>query len=133
MRVVRGDALRLTTRFSAAGASAKALEILHSHPELRTELWDNVAYTKQGLNNIGFKMDDTPVPIICLCSDTVSLETLPEKLLSRGIAVSRFYTGGDDYSSVPEGGCVRIAVFATHSREQIDRLVQAIKEVISGQ
>ena len=114
----------------AAGASAKALEILYAHPEIRTKLWDNAAHAKQGLADLGFEIDETPVPIISLSSDTADIKTLPEKLKSRGIIVSRFYTGGDDYSSVPEGGCVRVAVFADHSREQIDTLIQAIGEVI---
>jgi glycine C-acetyltransferase/8-amino-7-oxononanoate synthase len=115
----------------AAGASAKALEVLYNHPEVISELWDNVAHTKKGFRSLGFEVDETPVPIIPLFSDTADIKTLPEKLKSRGIVISRFYTGGDDYSSVPEGGCVRIALFANHSKEQIDRLIKAIGEVIS--
>jgi glycine C-acetyltransferase/8-amino-7-oxononanoate synthase len=114
----------------AAAASAKALEILHNHPELRKKLWDNVTYAKSGLRALGFEIDETPVPIICLSSNTTRLKTLPGELLSRGIAVSRWYAGSKAYSSVPANGAVRIAIFATHSRVQIDRLIDEIKALL---
>ena len=114
----------------AAAASAKALEILHDQPELRTRLWANVAYAKKGLRTLGFSIEDTPVPIICLSSSQACLETLPERLLSRGIVISPWYAGGKSYSSAPQGGAVRVAIFATHCREQIDRLVHEIRVLV---
>ncbi len=113
-----------------AAATAKALEILIAHPELRTKLWDNVARAKDGLASLGFEIDPTPVPIICLSSKKVALDRLPDELFKREIAISRYYAGGSDYTSVPDGGAVRIAIFATHTAEQIDRLVQEISTLI---
>ncbi len=113
-----------------AAATAKALEILQNHPELRKKLWENVAYAKSGLRALGFSLDDTPVPILCLSSKTAKLESLPRELLSRGIATSRWYAGGKDYSSVPPEGAVRIAIFATHTQEQIARLIDEIEALI---
>ena len=114
----------------AAAATAKALEILHNHPELRKKLWDNVAYAKNGLRALGFQIDQTPVPIICLSSKTAKLEMLPQELLARGIAISRWYAGSEAYSSVPAGGAIRIAIFATHYKEQIDRLINQIRVLV---
>ena len=88
----------------AAAATAKALEILHANPHLRKRLWDNTIYAKDRLRELGFDINHTPVPIICLSSNQVDLETLPARLLDQGIAVSRFYSGGQSYSSVPEDG-----------------------------
>lgn len=113
-----------------AAATAKALEILQAHPELRTKLWDNVTRAKKGLASLGFEIEQTPVPIICLSSRKVALDRLPAELLARGIAISRYYAGGADYTSVPEGGAVRIAIFATHTPEQIDRLIKEIGALI---
>lgn len=110
-----------------AAASAKALDILTHHPELRHQLWDNVAHAKKGLRTLGFQIDKTPVPIICLSSETISLERLPQELLSKSLAISRWYANSQAYSSVPPNGALRIAIFATHSREQIDRLIDAIR------
>ncbi|MBN1854496.1 MAG: pyridoxal phosphate-dependent aminotransferase family protein [Pirellulales bacterium] len=106
----------------AAAASAKGLEILHANPQLRKKLWDNVHYVKGKLRALGLDMKDTPVPIICLSSAKINIEQLPARLLDRGIAVSRFYSGGQSYSSVPKGGAVRIAIFSSHTTEQLDRL-----------
>ena len=36
------------------------------------------------------------------------------------------------YSSTPRGGALRIAIFATHTREQIDRLVTNVAELTDG-
>ncbi len=114
----------------AAAASAKALEILRDTPELRKRLWDNTLYAKSRFRELGFDVNDTPVPIICLSSKKANLETLPDKLLDKGIAISRYYAGGHAYSSVPAGGAVRIAIFSDHTRQQIDRLVQEIGTLI---
>jgi 8-amino-7-oxononanoate synthase len=115
---------------AAAAATAKALEILHENPQLRERLWDNATYAKSKLRDLGFDLNPTPVPIICLSSGSVDLETLPRELLARGIAVSRFYPGAECYSSVPEGGAVRIAIFSTPTKEQIDRLANEIRALV---
>ncbi|MBN2377199.1 MAG: pyridoxal phosphate-dependent aminotransferase family protein [Sedimentisphaerales bacterium] len=114
----------------AAAASALALDILRKHPELRKQLWENVAFAKNGLRKLGFSIDDTPVPIICLSSNEVNLEKLPQELLTRNIVTSRWYAGSASYSSVPRDGAIRIAIFATHSKEQLERLIDEIKTLV---
>jgi glycine C-acetyltransferase/8-amino-7-oxononanoate synthase len=122
-----------TTPIPAAAATAKALEILHNNPEMRKQLWDNTRYAKNRLRDIGFEVDDTPVPIICLSADSRNKETidcqwLQKELFERDIAVT--YVPGGMYTSVPEGGGIRISIFCTHSEEQIDHLVEEIKRLI---
>jgi len=113
----------------AAAATAKALEILDKNPCLRKKLWENVAYARKGLRSLGFDVNDSPVPIICLHSkEGVYLGALQRELLKRGIAV--LYVAGGTYSSVPESGAIRIAIFSTHLKEQIDRLIEEIKRLL---
>ena len=114
----------------AAAAAAKGLELLQKNPQFRKQLWENALYAKQRLRSIGFDINDTPVPIICLAAQDLNLESLPDRLLERGTAVSRYYSGSGDYSSVPAGGAVRTAVFSTHSRDQIDRLADQIRALV---
>jgi len=106
----------------AAAATAKAFELLMKRPEIRQQLWDNVLYAKDAFRKLGFDdIPDNPIPIICLSSADVDLESLQKRLFERGIAV--FYVPGGSYSSVPAAGAIRVAIFATHTKEQIDRLV----------
>ena len=115
----------------AAAATAKALEILYHNPGLRRKLWDNVTYAKNGLRNLGFDLNDSPVPIICLHDQgkrPIDFKTLQRELFERNIAVTHVPEGA--YSSVPRGGALRISVFSTHSRDQIDHLSEEIKRLV---
>jgi 8-amino-7-oxononanoate synthase len=106
-----------------AAASACALRVARSSPELRDSLWENVRRARNGLRKLGWELPDTPVPILCLESHQgISLEKIRMKLFEEGIAVELVRS----YTSTPAGGALRIAIFATHSHAQIDRLIQAI-------
>jgi len=113
----------------AAAATAKALEMLMERPDIRQRLWDNVFYAKDALRKLGFDdIPDNPIPIICLSSKDVDLERLQRKLFEKGMAV--FYVPGGSYSSVPEAGAIRVAIFSTHTKDQIDHLVSEMKGLL---
>jgi 8-amino-7-oxononanoate synthase len=112
----------------AAAATAKAFEILTTHPEIRKELWDNVGYAKSAFRKLGFNLPDTPVPILCLSAKGIDLGFIQQRLYEEGIAV--FFVPGGSYSSVPETGAIRVAIFSSHTIEQIDRLVHEIKGLL---
>ncbi len=106
-----------------AAASAGALAVARAAPELRNRLWDNVARARTGLRALGWELTDVPVPILCLESrQGVSLERIKKGLFEQDIAVELVRS----YTSTPPGGALRIAIFATHSDSQIDRLINAI-------
>ena len=108
----------------AAAASAQALAVARHKPELRARLWDNVAQARAGLRSLGWDLPDTPSPILCLeARDGISLELIRDGLFERDIAVTLVR----GYTSTPPGGALRIAIFATHTPEQIERLVGAIR------
>lgn len=111
-----------------AAASARALELVTEQPEMRQKLWSNVARVKEAFRRIGFDIPDNPVPIVCLHRPGLDMKGLQAELLRRDLAV--LYVGGKDYSSVPEEGAIRVAVFSTHSEAQIDRLVEEISSLI---
>ncbi len=106
-----------------AAASARALAVARTSPELRYRLWDNVKQARTGLRILGWPLPDTPIPILCLeARQEISLEKISKKLFEQGIAVELVRS----YTSTPAGGALRIAIFATHTRDQIERLVDAI-------
>lgn len=109
-----------------AAASCRALA-LAGEGSLRSRLLENVARARSGIRMLGWALDDTPVPILCLgARPGVDLGRLKNELFERGICVAHV-TG---YSSTPPGGALRIAVFATHTSEQIDRLIQTIGSLL---
>lgn len=112
----------------SAGASAAALRIARITPELLLKLRANVKLAREGFRGLGWQLEENDVPILCLRKrEGVDLGYLKERLFERQIAVAHVTT----YSSTPEGGAIRIAISASHSMEQIDNLIHAIKEVIN--
>jgi glycine C-acetyltransferase/8-amino-7-oxononanoate synthase len=111
---------------AAAAATARAIELLMADPDLRTRLSSNVHLLKDGLRHLGFEVDQTPVPIICLVTGTAEkMQRMQQELMARGIAVAYMpaYAGLG-----PEGG-LRIAVFATHTEETITRLLDELRKL----
>jgi 7-keto-8-aminopelargonate synthetase-like enzyme len=103
-----------------AAASAKALEIVLAHPELRTQLAANARRAKEGLRRLGLTVDDTPAPIIPLViGNAANMARIQQALMARGFAIA-YNTA---YAGVGAEGLLRIAIFATHTPEMIDRLV----------
>jgi 8-amino-7-oxononanoate synthase len=109
-----------------AAAAAKSLEIVMAQPEIRRALAQNVSRLRKGLSAIGLPVDaDSPSPIIPIGRKSgLDLERVLDRLREeKGIYLR--YTA--KYPSTPEGGAIRIAVFATHTTEQIERLVEAFR------
>ncbi len=109
-----------------AAASAKGVELLAAHPEWRDALRRNAARLKSGLRALGLPVDDSPVPIAAwTLSPAAEMARVQEALLARGIALARL-----SYAGAPEGGILRATVFSTHTGDQIDRLLGALKRVL---
>ena len=128
---------------AAAGATAKALEIVLAEPQLRQKLRGRqhraapsdlrqklhatVAYLKTGLRKLGLDVADTPVPIIPLqIGDAANMRRIADELKQRGLIIAYIAS----YSGVGPEGCLRIAVFATHTTAMLDRLIDGLRSVI---
>lgn len=111
----------------AAAASAAAFGLVRAEPERRTRLRANIARARAGLRALGWPLDDTPTPILCLGRRPgIDLARLQGALFARDICVAHVTS----YSSTPPGGALRIAIFATHSDEQIDRLIAELAALV---
>jgi 8-amino-7-oxononanoate synthase len=110
-----------------AAASAQALAIARTTPELRYQLWENVKYARIGLRALGWELADSPVPIICLDGRSgVSLEKIKKELFEQAIAIELVRS----YTSTPAGGALRIVIFSSHSIAQIDHLIEKINRAL---
>ena len=112
----------------AAAAATAALTLLHGDDSLRRQLRANVAQARAGLRVLGWALPDTPVPVICLEQRSgLDLARLQADLFDQGVLVAH----STHYTSVPAGGALRIAIFATHTEEQIARLVAALEAAMA--
>jgi len=114
---------------AAAAAAAMGLRILSEHPEMRKQLWCNVARVRGGLRKLGLNVGTSPVPIVSLQSTSgLDVKRLLQELDKRGIVVAHVAARG--YSDALEVESLRIAVFSTHTKAQIDRLLEAIGKLL---
>jgi len=107
-------------------AAVKAgLEVMQNEPELFSSLQNNISYAVDKINEIGFDIK-TSTPIIVL--------RVPSEMNIRE-AVCHFHKLGIflnsvEYPAVPlSQQRFRISIMATHTKEDIDRLAESIREV----
>lgn len=113
----------------AAAAAAMGIRILKEHPEMRETLWRNVKVVRDGLRFLGFDIADSPVPIVSVRGQaSVDLKHVHRALDREDIVV--LYVPPNGYSDAPDVESLRIAVFSTHSTEQLGRLIDAIKRAV---
>lgn len=106
-----------------AAATARGLRILTTAPDLRIRLRENAARLRSGLRSLGFDVADSPSPIVSLRVGTPqNMRRIQRALANERILVSFLPACGDG-----RRGAIRIAVFATHSPEMIDALVEKLR------
>jgi len=108
------------------GAARAALELASENPRPIERLRSNAAMLKQGIGELGLPADNTPVPIIPIWLDVPEkMKSLSDSLLERGILAPY-----SSYPGCPKGGLVRLAVTAAHTAEQINYLLDCLKETL---
>jgi len=126
LRIVEGASPPST---GCAAASAMGMRILREHPEMRTQLWNNVQHLRKALCDLGVDVGDSPVPIICIDGHPgIDLKRIHRALFRVGILVS--YVPARSYSDAPSYEALRIAVFSTHSLGQLDHLIAALAQLL---
>ncbi len=111
---------------AAAGAAVRGMRLLLAHPEWRTKLWANAKRLKDGIRRMGFPVNDTVVPVVSFALKTAAdMERVHTELMNRGIVIQLSH-----YVGAGPAGVLRMVVFATHTNEQIDRLLAALKALV---
>lgn len=114
------------TPLPIVAAATRALQ-LAAQPELRQRLWENVALARQGFRRLGWPLPESRSPIVCLgVRPGLDLGKIKDELFARDLCIAHVRT----YSSTPPGGALRIAIFATHTREQIERLLFEMEQLL---
>jgi len=110
---------------SVAGALA-ALDILIDEPERRTRLWEHTNRMAAGLKSLGFDIGATNTPVIpVVVGEPIRAMTMWRLLFDDGV-----FTHPIVPPAVPEHACrLRVSLSAEHTREQIDRVLDAFERV----
>ncbi len=103
-------------------ASSKVLELMRSASDLREKLRENTAFFRRRMAEEGFDILPGEHPIVpVMIGDAAKASRLAELMLERGV-----YVIGFSYPVVPQGKArIRAQVSAAHSREDLERAVQA--------
>ena len=107
-----------------ANAALESLEVLKKQGnDLREKLNQNVDYAKTALRKAGTRFPETPGPIISLVAKSPSeTQALKKRLLAAGI-----YPPFVKYPGGEASGYFRFAISSGHSRAQLDKLINVLK------
>jgi glycine C-acetyltransferase len=94
--------------------------------ELQQKLHENTAYFKEKIIACGFDIKPTQSAIVAIMLYDARLsQEFASALLAEGIYVIGFY-----YPVVPQGQArIRVQLSAAHTREQLDRAIEAFKKI----
>ncbi len=111
---------------TVAASSLAAVLHTEAHPELVTRLRENAAYFRNAVEEAGFKPLPGETPIIpIIVGETALAIQVSEMMLDRGVFVTGF-----GFPVVPQGQArVRCQVSAAHTRDDLDAVVDAFKDV----
>ncbi|GAC1664310.1 MAG: glycine C-acetyltransferase [Steroidobacteraceae bacterium] len=109
-----------------AAASIAVLDLLEHSPQLRTQLFDNTRFFRDGLSRAGFNLKPGEHPIIpVMLGDAALAGRMADALLARGV-----YVIGFSFPVVPKGQArIRTQMSAALERSQLERALQAFTEV----
>jgi 7-keto-8-aminopelargonate synthetase-like enzyme len=108
---------------SAAAMCASTLRYLRSHPERLQRLRSNIIHLKSGLRKLGLDILDNMAPVTSFVfGSEESMRQLQSQLMADGIFV--FYS---TYIGAGACGVIRCGIFADHTPEHLDRLLDALR------
>ena len=111
---------------AATAAAMEALHILKQEPERIEKLWDVTNYALSRFREEGFEIGDTESPIIPLYVRDIHKTFLVTKLaFDAGVFINPVIPP----ACAPQDTLVRFALMATHTKEQVERGVQALKKI----
>ncbi|MBO4486223.1 MAG: aminotransferase class I/II-fold pyridoxal phosphate-dependent enzyme [Prevotella sp.] len=115
---------------AATAAAMEALHIIQQEPERIERLWDVTRYALKRFREEGFEIGDTESPIIPLYVRDVDKTFLVTALAyNAGVFINPVIPP----ACAPEDTLVRFALMATHTNEQVERAVQALKKIFVEQ
>jgi 8-amino-7-oxononanoate synthase len=111
---------------AATAAALEALHVLQDEPERIEHLWDVTHYALKRFREEGFEIGETESPIIPLYVRDIDKTFLVTKLAyDAGVFINPVIPP----ACAPQDTLVRFALMATHTQEQVECGVQALKKI----
>ncbi len=109
-----------------AAAARAALKIMKEEPERRERLWAIAKRVKEELNNMGYDTGTSETPIIpIIIGDHLKTILVWKRLFEEGVFVNPVLPP----AVPPNRSLLRTSYMATHTDEQIDRVLEAYHKV----
>jgi len=113
--------------YAAVAAGLKGLELVKNNPQMREKLWENARYLKAGMKSLGIKADDNCLPVVAFApGGSTAMTRIHKALMDENI-----YIQFAKYKGSGDAGVLRVVVFSTHTKGQIDFLVKNLGDIIS--
>lgn len=115
---------------AATAAAMEALHIIQREPERIEKLWKVTNYALKRFREEGFEIGDTESPIIPLyVRDTDKTFLVTALAFNAGVFINPVIPP----ACAPQDTLVRYALMATHTEEQVERSVVALKKIFVDQ
>lgn len=111
---------------AATAAALEALRIIQAEPERIEALWDVTNYALKKFKDAGFEIGDTESPIIPLYVRDIE-KTFAATMMAfqEGVFINPVIPP----ACAPQDTLVRVALMATHTKEQVDTAVEKLSKV----
>lgn len=111
---------------AATAAADAALDIIIAEPERQEHLWEITHYALDNFREMGCEIGNTSTPIIPLfIRDDYKTFKVTRDLLDEGVFVNPVVTP----AVAPHDTLIRYSLMATHTKEQVERSLEAIRKV----
>ncbi|MDE5659815.1 MAG: pyridoxal phosphate-dependent aminotransferase family protein [Muribaculaceae bacterium] len=111
---------------ASTAAALKAIDIMEQEPERQENLWNLTNFALEGFRNMGAEIGNTSTPIIPLyIRDNFKTFKVTTELFNEGIFVNPVVSP----AVAPHDTLIRFSLMATHTKEQVERGLEAIERV----
>jgi len=111
---------------SVAGTVLAALEIIEKEPQLREQLWENIHYFRNGLRQLGFRVEPNPPQSAIV---RVIIGTSKDlRAISRLVHQMGVYVNSVEFPAVAKDlASLRIGLMATHTKDDLDEALEVLR------
>ena len=111
-------------------AAIRAFQLLDKSDDLRQKLMENTRFFRQKMSDLGFDIIQGSHPIVPVMFRKFDNDALLAQQVSKDLYEMGIYVIGFFYPVVPRGQArIRVQVSAAHTREQLQKAVDAFKTV----